>query len=257
MANNKTRPSVVADIEQYIDSVLERSEESGLGVAREIMRETQDRWYGLLLVDSYSSVTDRADQQAIIPAAVAMEFLRGYVRNRSMLLVQLGDTMPHSFTGDPADMLLAGDYLKSVAYSVFARTDHKRLDTCFRRLSSANDRLVRTFTDFHARSLTSEEYISYLEGTSGVLGGAAAEIGATLGDANPRYIESFATFGQQLATYHLIQRSLETNAGSLPISPPDGVETRFRTYAQDRLYDLEQTLSDLPPGVSKENIRVL
>jgi len=190
-------------IDRYLDTALERADERPLA-AVSTMEACPDRWYGQLMVLSYNAIADEPRTDAILPASAAIELLRGYCRLRSELFVQLADDFAHSLTRDPAAVLLAGDYLNSAAYTVFAETDYNQLEDAFHVFTDVSESLVEAFDTEYIRSV--DDY-SFLDETAGSLGEGAAIIGATLAGVNTFQRADFATLGRGFSTAFHIRRN--------------------------------------------------
>lgn len=73
-------------IGRYLETRLEGAEQGCSSVVRTTLNERPDRWYGRLVVHSYESVPEAPTTKTILPAAAAIELLRGYHRCRLDLL---------------------------------------------------------------------------------------------------------------------------------------------------------------------------
>lgn len=230
MTTDRSIADCDALVERRIDSALDAAEGVPLPLVGAVMAEHDDRWYGQVLARSYAAVAGRMSTDPVGSAAAAVEFLRGYCRLRNELLVQTGETTPHSFTREPTPALLAGDYLYSLAFSTLTDVDHSSTEVCYDRLADTSERLIETLASRHAAP-SSADHCTLVDGTVGSLGECAAVVGATLAGVDRGQRDHFASLGRSLSTASRIRRSLESDGESDEMPPPRADAERLRRHA--------------------------
>lgn len=251
-----------AEIDSHLETVLGAAESDCLASARATMETYDDRRYGQLVALSYDSVAERRDNtsetESILPAATAIELLRGYCRLRSELLVQVNDEMAHSLTRDPTAALLAGDYLYTSAYSALCDVDTAHLGACVKILTTVSETIIEAFStnDSESSSLTSDQY-SFFDKTAGSIGEGAAILGATLADVDSARRDYFAKLGHGFGTARQIHRSLDTETGTVKAASPVHNERHLRKHAEQRRDEAHQALQKLSSTVDITALRML
>ncbi|SEH67413.1 hypothetical protein SAMN05192561_12815 [Halopenitus malekzadehii] len=244
-------------IERHIERVLNDADEASLPLVRDVLHESPDRWYGQLVVSMYDSLSDRQDYGAVLPAAAAIELLRGYVRLRSRLFVTLTDNHAHSLTMDPTSALLAGDYLYTAAFSLLGSAPDSPPGDCFETLTT----VLETVTEAFARTYTSagsadHDQVMFLDETAGSLGEGAAALGATLADFDGPDRSHCERLGRDLSTARQFHQILNTDPNEAMIVPPTVNESRLHLHAEQRRNDATQAIDTLSETVDVTRLRV-
>lgn len=279
-----------AELDRRLDRALDVPDGTCLELARSSIQTAPDRWYGQLLSLSHDSVAaggtasavpgsdepaaaggtastaaasgdesvaaasgDASTADVVLPAATAVELLRGYCRLRGELLVQLENDAVHSPSRAPSASLLAGDYLNSAAYAELGSVDHARLGAAFETLLSLSESLACAFDAGYPRSV--EDHCSFLDETAGSLGEGAAAIGARFAGADESTRERLATVGRESSTARQIQRRLDSESAALPDAPRDVDEHQLRQHAERRVDAAARALDELAPAADVEALR--
>lgn len=245
-----------SQIERHLEQVLSNADEVNLPLVRDVLDESPDRWYGQLVVSVYDSLSDCQDREAVLPAAAAIELLRGYARLRSQLLVTLTDKHAHSRTLDPTAALLAGDYLCAAAFSSLRSIPDSPSGDCFEILTA----VLKTITEAFARTYTSAGSADYdpatfLDDTAGSLGEGAAALGATLAGLDEPTRRHCQRLGRGLSTARQINYVLDTDPNEAMVIPPTFDESQFRMHAEQRRDDANQALDTLSEIVGVTRLR--
>lgn len=251
-----TDPVHPPKIERHFEQVLSNADKINPPLVRDVLQESPDRWYGQLVVSVYDSLSDRQDREAVLPAAAAIELLRGYVRLRSRLLVTLTDKHAHSITLDPTAALLAGDYLYTAAFSSLRSVPDPSSGDCFKILAT----VLETITEAFAHTYTPTESIDYdqamfLDDTAGSLGEGATALGATLADIEKPVGQHYERLGRGLSTARQINYVLDTDPTEAMVVPPTFDASQFRMYAEQRRDDAIQALDTLSGIVDVTRLR--
>ncbi|WP_201292957.1 polyprenyl synthetase [Halobacterium bonnevillei] len=252
----ESAPGRPAQIDRHIERVLSDTDEVGLPLVRDVLPESSDRWYGLLVVAVYESLADSRDTEIVLPAAAAIELLRGYVRLRSRLLVRLADNHAHSLTTDRTSSLLAGDYLYTAAFSALPTLSDTPSGDCFAVLTS----VLETITDAFARTYAAAESTDHdqamlVDDTAGSLGEGAALLGAVLAGIEGPNRRDVARFGRGLSTARQSARILDADPSEAIVVPPRFDETQLRALADRRRDDANRALDALPETVDVARLR--
>lgn len=242
------------NINRRLKTALESTDERPLELATATVDGSPDRWYGQLVVLSHAAIADKPTTDAVLSASAAIELLRGYCRLRTELLVQLGDDSAHSLTRDPANVLLAGDYLNSAAYTALAEAGNHHLEDALHTLIAVSESLMDAFDAKYVRSV--KDY-SFLDETVGSLGEGAAVIGITLAGGNTAQREEFATIGRGFSTAYQIRRILDSDSDDTTpsIAPPRFDEHELRQYGARRFREAAQALNRLADSVDVEPLQ--
>lgn len=255
MTGDPTLADCRAAIDRRLERVLEPASEAGLEPAHAAVAAADDRWYGRLLVRSYEAST-AADTDPVVPAAAAVELLRGYCRLRSELLERITDDGARSTAREPTAPLLAGDYLFSAAYSTLGDVDHGSLESCYETMTAVSGTVVESFATAAARpGFDPGEYPSLVDGTAGALGEGAAVIGATLGGVEETRRSQFATLGRGLASARAVHRTLGSDPDALTLAPTKLDERPLKRHAERRLDAADRALRDLSGAVDTNRLR--
>jgi hypothetical protein len=245
-----------AQIDRHIERVLSDTDEVGLPLVRDVLFESSDRWYGLLVVAVYDSLADSRGTETVLPAAAAIELLRGSVRLRSRLLVRLADNHAHSLTADRTSSLLASDYLYTAAFSALPTLSDTPSGDCFAVLTS----VLETITDAFARTYAAAESTDHdqamlVDDTAGSLGEGAALLGAVLAGIEDPNRRDVARFGRGLSTARQSARILDADPSEAMVVPPRFDPAQFRTLAERRRDDANRALDALPETVDVTRLR--
>ncbi|QLH84645.1 polyprenyl synthetase [Halosimplex pelagicum] len=253
-------PTVVprSAIESHLESALDGVDGDGLALARETVEAAEDRWYGQLVAGAYRSLPGRPDTDRAVPAAAAVELVRGYCRLRSELLVQLTDSRPHAFTRDEVAALLAGDYLYTGAYSALAAADRPDRGDCFETVTDALEAVSGAFVDTYVG--TGElppDRVALVERTAGRIGETAAVLGARLADADDRHLDPIARAGRSFAAARTIRRALDREPGSAMVAVPERPAERLGEHATRRREAGRRALGELQSSADVSALRRL
>lgn len=258
MTTDWTTTDSEAAIDRQLDAALESAGGARLPLARAVVDESEDRWYGRVLARTYRSVADDADGELVRRAGAAVELLRCYCRIRNELLVQIDGSVPHSLDRDPTAALLAGDFLYSAAYSTLGEIDRPVLDACYRTLTETSSGIVRTLQATRDRSgATASDHASLVDGTVGRLGESAAVLGATLAGVGDTYRDRFASLGRGLSTARQIRIAVESDQGPDRILPPVIDPDRLRRHARRQFAAATDARDRLRSVAETERLRPL
>lgn len=251
-----SHPVHPSQIERHLEQVLSDADEASLPLVRDVLQESPDRWYGQLVVSVYDSMSDRQDREVVLPAAAAIELLRGYARLRSRLLVVITDKHAHSLTLDPTAALLAGDYLYTAAFSSLRSVPDSSPGNCFEVLTE----VLETITETFVHTYTPTESTEYGQGTvldemAGSLGEGAAALGATLAGIDDPTCQHCERLGRGLSTARQISYVLDTDPSDALVVPPTFDESEFRMYAERGRDDAAQALDRLSESVDVTSLR--
>ncbi|WP_459193240.1 polyprenyl synthetase family protein [Halosimplex sp. J119] len=232
MTTDWTTTDSEAAIDRQLDAAVESAGGARLPLARAVVDESEDRWFGQVLARTYRAVADDADHELVGRAGAAVELLRAYCRLRNELLVQIDGSVPHSLDRDRTVALLAGDFLYAAAYSTLGEIDRPTLDACYRTLAETSSDLVRTFHTIRDRAgASADDHVSLVDGTAGRLGESAAVVGVTLAGADESHRDHFASLGRGLSTARQIRLAIEDEGSPDGIVPPAVDEERLRYHA--------------------------
>jgi len=241
-----TDPLPESRIERHIDQMLDDADEARFPLVRDVLYESPDRWYGQLVVAVYDSLAERQNHEAVLPAAAAIEFLRGYVRLRNQLLVALTEKHAHSFTRDTTPALLAGDYLYTAAFSLLGSVPDSpsgdRFEILTTTLETITDRFARTYIPAESASC---DQVGFFDDTVGSLGRGAAVLGSTLAGFDESARRHYERLGHGLSTARQIGHVLDGESNCAMVVPPTFDESKFRMYEKQRRNDAEQALNTL------------
>jgi len=237
------------ELDRRLEATLASADAGGLSLARSTVLECPDRWFGQLVALSYDAAADAPDPDDALPAATAVELLRGYCRLRCDLLTDR-DEDADAPARDPTAVLLAGDYLNSAAYAAFGRVPDGPPGDGFDALTSALQSIVEGFDAAYARSTGGDE--SLLDDTVGALGEGAAVVGATLAGTDAPDRESFADLGRGFSAARHVQRVLD---GPHSLLPEDVAEADVREYGAARLREAHEGLDRLASRADVESLR--
>ncbi len=237
------------ELDRRLEAMLASADAGGLSLARSTVLECPDRWFGQLVALSHDAVTDAPDPDAVLPAATAVELLRGYCRLRTDLLTDLAEYAAPDC--DRTTILLAGDYLNSASYAAFGRVDDPTGDG-FETLTTVLRTIIEGFDAAYAHSTA--DYQSLLDDPLGALGAGAAVVGATLGDADGPNHEQFADLGRGYSAARYVQHVLDSDEMSSLI-PFDVDEQELRQYGAKQLRDAECELDRLASTTDVDSLR--
>lgn len=246
-------------IESRVERTLSSRTDRQVPIANEAVMDCEDRWFGRLLVASHGALSDDVDHEAVLPAAAAVELLRGYSRIRLELLAQLADDVAHSLTLDPTSALLAGDFLFSLAYSELSEAAAGRTEAGFDALADVSRSIAETFaSNYDASATPTARCRKLITGTAGPLGAGAAAIGAVLAGVDDSHRDRFATAGRGFGVSRQMRRTLDADAKSASIAVPLHVdEAELREYARRQRAEADQALRRLPAHVDTSRLRTL
>ncbi|WP_222913112.1 polyprenyl synthetase [Natrinema sp. SYSU A 869] len=242
------------EIDSRLEMVLDAAD-GQLAPAWTAILERDNRWFGQLLALSHNAVAETSDSPVVVPAATAIELLRGYVRLRERLIVQPGDTAADSLQWEVTSPLLASDFLYTTAYSTLGGLDDNRIGECFEVLTTVSDSIIEALGRTDSQSTpSSTEYCSFIDDTAGALGRGAAVIGATLADVDEPDRDHFATLGRGFGTVCRIRDILASDGPSVqPGSAP--ATRRLRQHTKQRLQETDRALRQLSSAVDGDSIR--
>jgi hypothetical protein len=245
-----TDPVYPSQIECYFEQILSTADGANLPLVQDILHESPDRWYGQLVVKVYDSLSDCQNREDILPAAAAIELLRGYVRLRNRLFVTLTDKHAHSLTLDPTAALLAGDYLYTAAFSSLRSGAESSSGDCFEILTTVLETITKAFArTYTAAESTNNDQAKFLDETMGSLGEGAAALGAALAGVDEPVRRHCERLGRGLSTARQINYVLDTDPTEAMVVPPTFDESQFRRYAEQRRNDAAQSLDTLSETV--------
>jgi geranylgeranyl pyrophosphate synthase len=247
-------------IDTQLERVLTHTKGDGLDLAREVIDEPDDRWYGKLVINSYVSLTGTpgGGGDNVLSAAAAIELLRGYVRLRSQLLIQHTDERVHSLTLDHSSALLAGDYLHTAAFTALSSNLHPTLENCIEILADVSETITETFALSYASAASSEpDPRLILDGTAGSIGKSAALLGATMANIESTHRKDVASVGRGFSTTRQIRRLFDAEPPKAMIVPLALDEVPLQEHAERRRSEAEQALKALSGAADVATLRTL
>lgn len=247
------RAGIERRLERALDSTAGKDDE----VARAAVEQTDDRWYGRVLIRTVRSVTDAIDTDPVLTSAAAIELLRTYCRLRIELLVPATDDVAQSPSRDPTSTLLAADHLQATAYSVLGAIDHPRVGACFETLTSVSKGVVEGFAAGYVRSPPAPGGRSSVGEVAGTLGEGATVVGATLAGVDGAHVAQFATLGRELGRSRRARRLLDSDDAAPPPIRPDPDENALRRDVDHSLTAVDDALDALSPVADVHRLRPL
>ncbi|WP_436907743.1 hypothetical protein [Halosimplex marinum] len=245
-------------IEARLESALDGPGEDGPSVAREAVDAADDRWYGRLVGGAYRSLADGPDPDRVVPAAAAVELLRGYCRVRSELLVDLAGAGPRALGRDEVAALLAGDHLPAAAYATLTAADDPAVEDCVETLTDAFGAVAVAFaTTFVEPTEPSPDPAAAVERTAGRIGECAVVLGARLAGADERHRDPVARAGRCFATARAVRDAFGDGAGPATVAVAELPAERLDDYAARRRADGYRALGELPSPVDASPLRRL
>ena len=251
-----TDPVHPSRIERYFEQVLSNAIKVNLPLVQDVLDDCPDRWYGQLVVTVYDSLSERQDREDVLPAAAAIELLRGYIRLRSRLLVTLADKHAHSLTLDPTAALLAGDYLYTAAFSSLRSRPDSSSSDCFEILTTILETVTGAFArTYTAAGSTDHDQAKFLDDTAGSLGEGAAALGATLAGVDEPVRRDCERLGRGLSTARQVNHVLDMDPAEAMVVPPTFDESQFRMYAKQQRNDAARALDILSETIDVTHLR--
>ena len=243
-------------IDRRLEVALGSVDDSSLALATSTIDSYSDRWYGQLVTLSYAAIADQPITDAVLSASAAVELLRGYCQLRSELFNRPHASLSNPLTRDPANMLLAGDYLNSTAYTVFCQADNQQFEDALKAIIEVSKLLIDAFNTTQTQSI---DACTFLDETVGCLGEGAAIIGAKLAGSNTALDENFGNLGRSLSSAYQARRILELADRNFvsPIEPPRYDESELRQYSECCFRGAMHTLNELPDSIAVEPFRDL
>lgn len=242
------------EIDSRLELVLDTADNCRLAPASATILERDNRWYGQLVALSHNSLATTPDRPEVVPAATAIELLRGYLRLREELLLQLGNETTDSLQWEVTPALLASDYLYTSAYSTLGTLTADRIAECVEELTTVSESIIEALgSDCMQSPPSPAECCSSIDNTAGALGQGAAVIGATLaGIDDPG--DHFATLGRGFGTVWQIQDILASD-GTAVRTETSLTERRLRQHAKRRLRETDHALQQLSSAVDVSSLR--
>lgn len=243
-------------IDGRLKRVLDSADGGRLAPAWTTIVERDNRWYGQLLALSHNSVATTPVRPTVLPAATAIELLRGYVRLREQLIHQLSNEVTDPLRWEVTSALLASDYLYTSAYSTLGTLPDDHRAECFEEFTAVSKSIIETLGRNYIQSTPSPtKYCSFIDDTAGALGQGAAVIGATLADIDEPHRDYFATLGRGFGTVCRIQHILASDS-ALTQTDSSLTDRRLRQHAKQRLRETDHALQQLSPAVDVNPLRV-
>lgn len=243
------------EIDSRLELVLDAADSGRLAPASATILERDNRRYGQLVALSHNSLATTPDRPEVVPAATAIELLRGYLRLREELILQLGNETTDSLQWEVTPALLASDYLYTSAYSTLGTLTADRIAECVEELTTVSESIIEALgSDCMQSPPSPAEYCSAIDTTAGALGRGAAVIGATLADTDHSDGDHFATLGRGFGTVWQIQDILASD-GAPVRTDPSLTERRLRQHAKRRLRETDHALQQLSSAVDVNSLR--
>ncbi|MUV89690.1 polyprenyl synthetase [Halapricum sp. CBA1109] len=206
-----------------------------------------------LAVSAYTAFSADDGVDPALPAAAAVELLRGYALARNRLLARASDDdVPPAET---TTTLLAGDLLYTAAFTALGRGSGVSRAGGFEVLSEVVSTVTTTFAAAYAEE--SCPPAEFVDGTAGAVGAGAARLGATLAEGTPTRREIASTVGEGLATAREIHRRLGPGTAATVALPTDGEVERLRDHAERRREQAIRALDELDHSADDSPLRVL
>lgn len=256
MTDDQPLGGVLSDVDRRIDAALQPGDGGGASLARSVATASDDRWYGQVVLRSHQSVRDSGEAETIVPAATAVELLRGYCRVRSELLAQCSNASAAS-SREPSAALLAGDVLYSAAYSELAEVDAAPIDACFETLTTVTGTIVAALSRRVQAGTATAADPSVIDGTAGALGRGAVVIGATLAGVDDSHCDRFATLGRGLGVGRRVSRTLDPDDERFRSQSSGPDARRLRRHAEQRLDDAAAAVEALSSVADVATLRSL
>jgi len=229
-----------------------------LTVARQSVVDLGDRWYGRLVAATHDAVAGPHRSDAVLPAAVSVELLRGYCRLRAALLVDRPDDRTVLGGVDQSAALLAGDYLHAMAFLELQSLPRSAPDTGFDALTDALESIRAGFSSAFASPTGSETGPTALvEQTVGAVADAAVRLGGSLGGADHDAADDLAAAARDFATARGLRQFRDAVHQTSVEFPFHVDDTALRETADSRRADASRRLRGLRTDVDVERVRRL
>lgn len=231
-----------------------------LAVARHTVEEApSDRWYGRLVAAAHDAVAGPPRTDAVLPAAVSVELLRGYCRLRGSLLAGLSGSGSALGNADQSAALLAGDYLHAMAFLELQSVPRAVPAAGFETLTDALESVRAGFNSaFAGPGATATSPVTLVEQTAGSVADAAVRLGVSLGDADHPCADELAAAARDFATARGLRQLRDAaHLPTLDLSLPDEDGATLRQRADSRRADGNRRLRGLPGDVDGRRVRRL
>jgi len=196
-----------ATVDDAVAAALAGEDDAGhesLAVARRTVEAPEDRWYGRLVAAAHDAAADRSRPDAVLPAAVSVELLRGYCHLRTALLVDASSPGDGPLGVDRSAALLAGDYLHASAFrEAGSLPEPPAPGTGYEVLADALESVRAGFDAAFAGGdapASDAGPASLVERTAGSVADAAVRLGVSLAGADRSTATALARAGRDLAT---------------------------------------------------------
>lgn len=245
-------------VDDGVADALDDASTESLTVARRAVDGTGDRWYGRLVAAAHDAVAGPPRAEAVLPAAVSVELLRGYCRLRTSLLADVPDGQNTPGGPDQSAALLAGDYLHAVAFLELRSLPRSVPEAGFETLTDALESIRAGFTAAFAEpAAANTDPAALVEQTVGSVAGAAVRLGVSLGGADPSAADEFADAARDYATARGLRQlrdALHQTAVELPFGVDDAA---LRMQAESRRADASRRLRGLRGDFDVQSVRHL
>ncbi|SEV97856.1 hypothetical protein [Halobacterium jilantaiense] len=229
-----------------------------LSVARRSVEDLGDRWYGRLVAVSHDAVADPPRSDAVLPAAVSVELLRGYCRLRASLLADRPDDRTTLDATNQSAALLAGDYLHAMAFLELQSLPRSAPDDGVTVLTDALESIRAGFSSAFAGPVDSDTGPTALvEQTVGSVADAAVRLGVSLSGTDHDAADSLAAAARDFATARGLRQfrdAVHQTSVEFPFRVDDAA---LREAADDRHAEASRRLRELRTDIDAEGVRRL
>lgn len=245
------------ELDKYIKINEKCPEERLIESARYSLLAGGKRLRPILMLKSYTMFNNKIEE--CIPFAVAIEMIHNFSLIHDDLPCIDNDDFRH---GKPtnhkmfneATALLAGDKLLNEAYIVISNELKKKQNIenkirCFNELSIAVDRMIAgeyVDTEFEGKPI-SQEYLEYMhKNKTGAFIKASVRIGAILGGAEEKSIESLTEYAEIIGlTFQIKDDILATIGDEKKLGKPVGNDQQRNKATYVTKYGLEKSIKIL------------
>ncbi|MFB6183721.1 MAG: polyprenyl synthetase family protein [Haloarculaceae archaeon] len=182
----------------------------------------------LLLAAASACAPDATDEDAWLPAGLAVDYLDAFARTHRQAIESTADATPNDgrpARPQPTDGILAGDLLFSRAHELLLDVELTQTTrrACLETITTAGRRLcegaARRRELLQADSIDVRAYETALERDGGVLSMASARLGGLLGGATDDRLEHLAAFGRNLGVAIQLVAGATASADHAPERP--------------------------------------
>lgn len=258
MSGHSRRLLERSTVDDGVADALEGASGECLTVARRTVDDPGDRWYGRLVAAAHDSVAGPPRSDAVLPAAVSVELLRGYCRLRTSLLADVSDARSATGGPDQSAALLAGDYLHAMAFFELRSLPRSVPEAGFEALTDALESIRGGFNSaFVDPDPPTSGPAALVEQTVGSVADAAVRLGVSLGGADHAAADGLAEAARDYATARGLRQlrdAVHQTAVEFPFPVDDAA---LRQQADSRRADASRRLRGLRGDFDVQSVRHL